>query len=222
MKKIIALGLFASLGYNAHAVSVTLHSANSGIASINVVESERVIFIEEFWTGIGPGILEFSGLDGGEYIIRKIIHNNSGLDWPSFANELLDPAGDANDANDPQPYAIYIPLGYSTSNESDGLSFAQGSPIPRTSSVWTQTLVDETSDARDFLDFYGGTLFNGQTDNFVRFGLRDSGNNQPFLLVQRPAHLDRDVPDAGAATLALLGLSSILLCTANRKLKLHS
>ena len=69
-----------------------------------------------------------SGLDAGvSYTVVKQITNNSGITWVRLANELLDPAGDQEDIdNDPQPYPAFVPAGFSTSNDLDGLSFDQG------------------------------------------------------------------------------------------------
>ena len=41
--------------------------------------------------------------------------------------ELLDPMGDGDDALDPTGQPDWVPAGYSTSDNRDGVSFAQGS-----------------------------------------------------------------------------------------------
>lgn len=192
MEKILSSFLFGSLIVvgsvtSAKAVTVNLHSSNVGIGSINVSVAGTTITIEENWTTLGNGFLEFSGLqEGVDYTINKIVTNNTGIDWSSLANELLDPLGQ-NDAIDVLPYPSFVPTGFSTSNDQDGLSFAQGSGLPRTSTVFSSLIVDEATDVRDFLDFFGGTLANGATDT-ITFGLRDNDvlSNEPFLLSQRP------------------------------------
>ena len=118
---------------------------------------------------------------------------------------MLDPSGDSNDTYDPvQP--PWVPSGFSTSNDRDGLSFAQGSGIPRTSIEFNSLSVDELSHSRDFLDFYNGVIsVDGGTD-VLSYGLRDSipCSNQPFLLAQRPnEYADAPVPEP--TTLFLLG-----------------
>ena len=45
--------------------------------------------------------------------------------WDTLSMELLDPVGDGNDGLDPGNQPAYVPSGYSTSNNEDGLSFAQ-------------------------------------------------------------------------------------------------
>lgn len=208
MKKILATCALIAVAFaagRANAVIVTLDASNVGIGSINFSVAGNIITVEENWTNAGVGVLRIDDLvSGQDYILRKFIRNNSGLDWTSLANELLDPTGQAEDASDPQPYPSFVPAGFSTSNDLDGLSFAQGSGIPRTSTQFASVIADELTDARDFLDFFDGTLETGQTDVFMTYGLRDNANNQPFLLMQRPNAFSR-VPEPG--TLALLGLS---------------
>lgn len=187
---------------------VSLHSSNVGIGSISYTVSGNTITIEEDWTSTGIGILEIDGLDSGaDYTVEKLITNNSGSAWNSFANELLDPAGDREDAiNDPSPQPGFVPSGFSTSNDVDGLSFAQGSGIPRTSAQFADVFVDELTDVRDFIDFDNGLVPDGGTDT-VSYGLRDNSDNQPFLLVQRPNERSIEVPLPASLPLFIAGLA---------------
>ena len=198
---------------------VTLGSGNVGIDSINVTVVGSTISIEEFWTSPGIGAISFGGLDTGvNYTVEKIIHNNSAVDWTSLANELLDPAGQTNDASDGLPYPTFVPAGFTTSNDGDGLSFAQGSALPRTSSVFANVIADELT-VRDFLDFFNGTLSAGATDDFMTFGLRDFNPdvNQPFVLVQRPNASSVPVPEP--LTIALLGIAMVAFAFTLRRRK---
>lgn len=213
MKK-FAIALAALIAApSAHAVTVTLGAGNVGIASIVVTVVGTNINIEETWTSLAPGSLEISGLvSGQDYVVTKTIINNTGFTMTRLANELLDPAGDANDALDPLPYPSFVPPGFSTSNDEDGLSFAQGSGIPRVSSIWSNVVADELTDVRDFLDFFGGSLADGASGT-VSFGLRDNANNQPFLLFQRP-NTASVVP--APAALGLFGLGLLFVATRRR------
>ena len=189
--------------------TVTIHPANVGIGSINVSVVGTVITIEEFWTSASPGFLLIDGLDRDlAYTVNKIIHNNSGIAWTRLANELLDPAGQANDDLDPKPYPSFVPAGFTTSNDQDGLSFDQFGSQPRTSTVFGSVFVDEDTDARDFLDFFNGTLNNGATDTLMTYGLIDKDTNQPFLLSQRPNAFSR-VSEGGILLIMGAGLAGI-------------
>jgi hypothetical protein len=205
--------LLAAVGA-ANAVPVSsLHPNNVGISSFGFSfdAGTNTITLRETWTGTGPGVVQITGLENTvQYTVVKIITNSSGTHWTSFAQELLDPAGFADDTDDPAP--AFAPPGFTSSNDTDGLSFAQGSGIPRTSIAFGSTAADELG-GRDFLDFFGGTLLAGGVDT-MNFGLSDNNGvgsgvcvgvvcpNQPFLLVQRPNALSV-VPQP--STLVLLG-----------------
>ena len=185
----------------AFAVTVSLHSSNVGITAMNYSVTGTTIDIYETWGVVGRGFLEFRGLDSFEvYTVNKHITNNTGADWNRFANELLDPEVDAND---PQPQPGWVPAGFSTSSDTDGLSFGQGYGIPRTSTAFSSLIVDELTDARDFLDFYTGMVSGAGGTDLVSYGLTEGGAGQPFLLAQRPNEFSTDIPEP--MTLLLLG-----------------
>jgi hypothetical protein len=215
IRAVIGSGAFllATIGA-ANAVPIgSLHPNNVGISSFGFSfdAGTNTITLRETWTGTGPGIVQITGLENAvQYTVVKIITNSSGTPWTSFAQELLDPAGFADDTDDPAP--AFAPPGFTSSNDTDGLSFAQGSGIPRTSIAFGSMAADELG-GRDFLDFFGGTLLAGGVDTMA-FGLSDNNGvgsgecvgavcpNQPFLLVQRPNALSV-VPQP--STLVLLG-----------------
>ncbi len=184
---LIVCALFAG---PAQAVNISLYNpGNQGITSIRYTVSGSIIDIYENWGSTANGDLLVSGLAAGaNYTVRKHITNNSSKTWTRFACELLDPIGNLNDEQDPFPYPDWVPYGFSTSNDLDGLSFAQGAGIDRTSQHFSQVYSDEFTYRRDFLDYYGGTVGSLGGTDLITFGLRDRNPaaNQPFILSQRP------------------------------------
>ena len=167
------------------------------------------ITINETWTNTNNVFLQIDGLtQGTSYTVIKRIINNSGSTWTSIANELLDPG---LDANDPRPQPGFIPVGFSTSSDTDGLSFDQGGSIPRISSAFPTVVVDENTDARDFIDFLGGTgVASGAALFTLQYGLIDTGSNQPFLLSQRVnARSVAAVPEPGTWMMMLAGFGVV-------------
>jgi hypothetical protein len=204
----------------AQAVTVTLYSSNVGITSMSYSVSGTVIDVYETWGAEGYGFLRFDGLTAGvDYTLNKHLTNLTGTGWNRFANELLDPAGDYFDRYDPSPQPDWVPLGYTTSNDQDGLSFAQAVNIPRTSTAFQSLLVDELTDQRDFLDFYNGYVAGDGGTDLVSYGLRDNGGfNQPFLLAQRPN--EKSIPEIPEpSTLLLLGGGLLTAWGARRRFK---
>jgi len=207
---IAALTLAAATGFAAP--TIALHSANAGIGTMSFSVSGSTIDIWEDWTNSGRGFLLVRGLDTYQnYVIVKHITNNTGTDWTRFANEILDPAGDGNDYYD-KPTESWVPAGFTHSSEYDGVSFAQGSGIPRTSTAFASREDDELA-SRDYIDFFGGTVDgNGGTD-VVSFGLRDNAYNQPFILSQRPNEATGGpvVPEPMTLVLFGLGLAGVAI-----------
>jgi PEP-CTERM motif len=206
LKALIAAAGLATLPLSAHAVTITqFGTTNLGTFSYNVVGN--VITINETWTNANPVLLRFSGMTTSNYTVIKNITNNTGISWTSLANELFDPKGDGDDANDPLFQPVFVPAGWSTSNDGDGLSFDQGGSIVRTSSLFPMTIADELTDNRDFLDFTGAIAPNGS--NFtLQFGLDALGNDGDFLLSQRVNVLS-GVPEPTTWALLIAGFGVI-------------
>ncbi len=151
-----ALLLVASVGVAEAIPFGALHASNVGISAFGFAfdASTNTITLRETWNGTGPGIVQMGGLDDGvAYTVIKIITNASGVAWTSFAQELLDPEGFADATDDPAPF--FAPPGFTSSNDSDGLSFGQGFGIPRTSTVFGSVLVDELGAATSSISWAG-------------------------------------------------------------------
>lgn len=203
----VAVMAVACAATSSPAISFSVYDqANSPITSFSYVISGYTVDIYETWTGSGRGFIEVWDLvQSQNYTIRKHITNSTGVSWNLFSNELLDPGPDAEDFQyDPMPYPSWVPAGFTTSNDMDGLSYAQGSGIPRTSTAFSVLQVDELSDARDFLQFSNGLVAGTGGFDLQSFGLRDNrqqnGVNQPFLLAQRPNEYSV-IPEPGTALL---------------------
>jgi PEP-CTERM motif len=188
----------------ATAVTITDYGGTLGALSYSVDLITRTISISETWTNATPVFLKISDIGNDPWTVIKTITNNTGGTFTSMANELLDPSGDGNDSLDPNPQPGFVPAGYSTSNDSDGLSFDQNGSIPRLSSVFTSFTADEFTDARDFIDFFNGAAAPGAVFT-VQYGLIDTGGNQPFLLAQRFNVRSNVVPEPGTWALMIAG-----------------
>jgi hypothetical protein len=218
MKKLlillVALAMACGFAQSASAISISLSAYNVGIGAFDYSVSGYQIDLYEKWTSVGNGFVEIAGLElFADYTVIKHIYNYTGVDWDRFSNELLDPDDNFGDAGD-APKEGWVPGPYTHSSENDGLSFAQGSPIPRTSLSFSVLFVDEFA-GRDLVEFGQGLVSGLGGYEEESFGLRDNGapNNDPFLLAQRPNELV--IPEPG--TLLLLGSGLFSLGLIRRK-----
>jgi PEP-CTERM motif len=161
--------------------------------------------IAESFTTAGPSVLQFSDKDGvplangvdgfssGSWVTATVT-NNSGSDWTSFEFELQKTLG-------------------TTSNEMDGLSFAQRSNLAFTSSAFQN--VSRIDTLRDYLNFSGGTVKSGSTVTFS-FAITDmTPFSNPFYLVQTAnknlvINAAAAVPEPGMLTLFGTGVIGLL------------
>ena len=133
--------------------------------------------------GAGDFILVDGLAPKQNYTVNFNVVDPAASPWTSVTAEILDPTSDGFNADDPKPQPSYVPAGYSTSNNEDGLSFAWNSGLARSamfaSGGQANVFVDEDTDAHDLLRFDG---FSGGTNAAVTFGLRDRIGSNGFLL----------------------------------------
>jgi len=197
---------FAASSYGA---VISLHSSNSGISNLSVVETAGDITLTYDVTGTGPGVILFQRFTGGKAIIHNAT-NLTGVAIDRYAMELLDVLGDGDDGLDPLPYPAFVPVGFSTSNDFDGLTFGD----PRSSSAFASILIDELTNARDFNDYFNGSVASGGafTINHFLFPLVNHGD---FLLFIRP-NTSSVVPEPSTYAMIGAGIGALLIARRRR------
>jgi|GEM_PF-3963578 hypothetical protein len=182
----IALLAGVAIGTSANAaITIAAVSGNLLGFEYTVDTLTNKIAIEETWGPVTAGNvrLQITGLTG-EWDIDKVVHNDTGKTWVSFGHELLNGDG-------------------SWSDDGDGLSFAQGSSLPRHASAFSSLHVDELG-TRDYLNWFGPPSVASGSFVVFEYGLRDNtGSNDPFYLIQTANVLE---PESWALMIAGLGM----------------
>jgi hypothetical protein len=196
----------APVAARADPITVSVNSTSGGASASGFSVGSSAL---DFGTvKLLPGSSETISVGGlqanNNYVVTFSVMGNPALNpWDTLTLEILDPLSDGFDARDPQPQPSYVPAGYSTSNNSDGVSFV-GPSIERSArfaSGGSATLfVDENTDARDLLRFSG---FSGGDTARVTIGLRDRLGGHVFLV--RLSVNGTPIANPEPASLLLLG-----------------
>jgi hypothetical protein len=117
------------------------------------------------------------------YVFAFNAADPAGNPWTTITEEILDPLSDGHDEADPQPQPDYVLSGFSTSNNTDGLSFAWNSGLERSAEFTTgghaELFVDEDTNSHDMLQF---SHFSGGNTALITVGLRDNSGGRGFLV----------------------------------------
>jgi hypothetical protein len=151
-----ASGAFSSTAYSLDLGTITLDGGSSAVIFVDGLAARQNYSVTFQVAGASP--------------------------FTALTAELLDPLSDGFDAADvAQP--SYTPAGYSTSNNTDGLSFAWNSGLRRSATFAgggaAMLHVDEDTHAHDMLSFHG---FGPGAMAAVTFGVRDNLGSRGFML----------------------------------------
>jgi PEP-CTERM motif len=201
----LALAALLPVAARAEPIGVSVESSTGGFTQTGTTFGYRLIDLGTVsMTGAGStGLILMNGL-------RTWSNYNLTFSLEGIGNattlrvEILDPLN-GDDRLDLADQPFYVPSGYSTSNNRDGLSFAQDSSLTR-SAVFAggsaSVFADEGTHRGDILLFSG---LQGAETARVNFGLRDAIGGRSFLIRFSFEGADSGTQSPEPASMLLLG-----------------
>jgi hypothetical protein len=201
-------------------ITLTPYSSSTSTGSLSVDPGSFTTTGDALDLGtmtVGGGTNAFLQVDGlaarQDFTVDFKVIDPGASPWTSLTVEILNPLSMGFNQNDPQPQPSYVPAGYSTSNNDDGLSFAWNSDLDRAATFASggqaTVFTDEDTNAHDLLQFNG---FSGGTTADVTFGLRDRIGDNNFLLrlsTNGTAAADSQTPEPASMLLLGTGLAAL-------------
>jgi hypothetical protein len=208
---VLALAMLVPAAALAEPITISVESATGGFSGSGgaTIGSTTIDLGTVAMPAGSVGTFLISGLQSGvNYSTSIILTGMNG--WDTLQAEILDPL-DGDDTWDPASQPSYVPAGYTTSNNLDGISFAQDAALAR-SAVFAggsaTVSADEMTNRGDLLMFTGL----GTDTARVAFGLRN-WTGTGFLL--RLSASGTEAPEP--ASMLLLGTGLAGLVAARRR-----
>lgn len=179
----ISLALLPTVAFADPVTVGTLVTTNGGSVLPAPSGSDALVgLIVNLPTVGSSAVLQVSGLTFNTDYVMALMVFGAGSTWNTLRAEILDPL-DGDDSLDAGANPAYLPAGYTTSNDTDGFSFAQRSGLERSAAYLGGSgavTADENTNAGDVLLFTGVA---GASDSLkVTFGLRDWAGARSFLI----------------------------------------